>query len=253
MIFKYGNYAHARDEVLLRTVEQGIFDSFGRRMGGQIEWTIIGTVIVADSQTLAQTQASLTTALNSLRTAYASDYLDAALYLDDGTTPTTHVLQSSTTFGGVKVAVPPSFLNGPWGGRIEYSNRRHYYVVLKAEYRVGEGLYSWQQDLSIQGTGGPVWRYSPQMSGSPQKQDPLQTASTFYYIQEGQAVGRKAYPAIDPPLFPSIEHQEQRIIKYSSPRDVVPGDEEMFPVSWRYVMEATTAQGFTAFVVPTVT
>lgn len=252
MIFKYGSYSHDQNEVLVRVSVDAIMDKFMRRMGEQIEFTIIGVKKVSDGATPALTQAALTTALQGLTDAYNVDYQDFGLYLDDGTTATRHIVTNAETFGGVKVVKPPTFMNPPWGGRTEYLNSRMYYVVLRAEIRVGEGLYAWDQKITIKGTGGSKWRYSPREVGSPEAQT-LQTATSFWYIQEGSAVGRKEYVAPDDPLFSGIEHEEERIITYESPKDIrVDSDPEMFVTSWRYMMEATTDAGFTAFDVPTV-
>jgi hypothetical protein len=251
MIFKYGSYAHDQDEVMVRTSVQGIFDKFNRRMGDMIEYTIIGVKQVADDPNPETTKANLTTALQSLTNAYNEDYKDFGLYHDDGTTATRHVVANAETFGGTKVVVAPSFMNGPWTGRIEYLNRRMYYLVLRAEIRVGSGLYSWNQRLTVKGTGGPLWRYSPQQVGDPQGQV-LQTATSFWYVQEGENVGRQDYEPPDEPLYPSIEHGEMRVRTFESAKDIVVGGAEMFVTSWKYFMEATVSQGFNAFLLPSV-
>lgn len=255
MIFKYGTYAHDQDEVLVRVSTEAVFDRFQRRMADRHEYTIIGMKKVTDQATPALTQASLTTALNSLIAAYADDYKDFGLYLNDGTTPTAHVIQNSDTFGGVKVVKSPSFLNPEWGGRTEYLNSRMYYLVLRAEIRYGAGLYDWDQRLVIRGTGAPKWRYSPQEFGPPQAQT-LQTHTSFWYIQEGHAVGRDEYLAPPSPLFPGIEHGEMRVVAYDSPKEITVGNSgtqaEMYTTSWKYFMEAVVSQGFSAFVLPDV-
>ena len=69
----------------------------------------------------------------------------------------------------------PSYLNGPWTGRVEYSDRRMYQIGLRAEYRYGDvedSLYSYRERLLIKGTGSPKWRYSPQEVGTPGSDSP---------------------------------------------------------------------------------
>jgi hypothetical protein len=249
MIFTYGGYSHDDGECLVRVSVDAIMDKFMRRMGEQIEYTIIGIKKVNDAGSPEATQAALTAALYALTDAYNVDYQDFGLYQSGGGA-TRHVVLNDETFGGVKVVKPPTFMNPQWGGRTEYLNSRMYYIVLRAEIRVGEGLYSWDQKLTIKGTGGPKWRYSPREVGDPEAQT-LQTATSFWYIQEGTAVGRKEYVAPDDPLFPGIEHGEDRIVVYESPKDIVyDSDPEMFVTSWRYMMEATTSQGFTSHDIP---
>lgn len=252
MIFKYGSYSHDQDECMVRTSVQGIFDRFNRRMGDMIEYTIVGVKQVADNANPEVTKANLTTALSGLTTAYNSDYEDFGLYLDDGTTPTRHIVQNSETFGGTKVVVAPSFMNGPWTGRIEYLNRRMYYLVLRAEIRVGSGLHSWKERLTIKGTGAPKWVYSPQEVGDPQLQI-LQTSTSFWYVQEGQNVGRQDWEPPADPLFPTIEHGDMRVRTFETPDDITVQGEEMYGTSWKYFMEATVSQGFSAFILPSVT
>ncbi len=251
MIFKYGSYSHDQDEVMLRITSQGIFDKFQRRMGDVHEWTILGVKKVASDPDPEVTKANLTTALDALIDAYNVDYEDAGLYLNDGTTLTRHAVTNSECFGGVKVVQPPSFLNGPWTGRVEYLDRRTYIIVLRFEIRVGDGYYSYRERIRIKGTGAAKWRYSPQMVGDAQAQT-LQTATTFWYIQEGEAVGREDFVAPNDALFPSIVHGEMTEFEYTSAEDIVVGGAEMYGTKWKYFMEATTSQGFSAFDVPSV-
>ena len=251
MIFKYGSYSHDQDEVMVRTSVQGIFDKFNRRMGDMIEYTIIGVKIVPFDTDDETTKANLTTALQALTDAYNVDYQDFGLYHDDGTTPTRHIVTNAETFGGTKVEVPPSFMNGPWTGRVEYVDRRTYYIVLRAEIRVGDGLYDWSERVTIRGTGGPKWRYSPREVGTPELQI-LQTDTSFWYVQEGENIGRQDWYPPAEPLFPGIEHGEMRVRTFETARDKVVGGNEMFATSWKYFMEATNDYGFSAFDLPSV-
>lgn len=250
MIFKYGSYSHDSCECGLRVSATAIMDQYRRRMGTVFEYTIVGVKIVPTQSTPNATKAALTAALQAMEAAYAVDNQNCGLYLPDGTTPTAHVLVSANTFGGIKVVQPPTYIEGPWTGQVEYLNRRTYSIVLRAEVRTGTGLHSWKERLTIRGTGGAKWRYSPRENGDPQRQD-LQTATTFYYIQEGQAVGRQGYPTPSSPLFPNLEHGEMREIAYDSPQDLnAAGNPEMYPISWRYVQEATVSQLFPGFTPP---
>lgn len=248
MIFKWGSYAHDPDTTMVRVSVQGIFDKFNRRMGDDIEYTIIGWLEGTPDADPEVTRASLTTKIEAFKTAYNSDYEDFGLYLDDGTTATAHTVLNSETFGGTKV-MSYGFTNGPWTGRIEYLNRRTFYVVLRAQIRVGSGLYSWKERLTIRGTGAAKWRYSPKISGAPDAQT-LQTHTSFWYVQEGQAVGREDWPAPADPLFPSIEHGEMRVRTFETADDIVVDNAEMYGTTWQYFMEATTDQGFSAFIQP---
>lgn len=257
MIVTYGGYTHDRDEVAVRSAVTAVYDTFGRQMADVVEYTLLGVLQVPNNVDPLVMQAALTTKLNGLIAAYAVPDQDFAVNLDNGV-KSAHFIDSSKTFYGVQVVRPPAFLNGPWTGRIEYLNRRTYTITLRAEFRYGDGtpeapdLFSYRERILIKGTGSPKWRYSPRQVGTPQAQT-LQTITTFYYVQEGESVGRQGFPAPNDPLYPIIEHGEDRVIGYSSPADMSINGNEMFATQWRYVMEATIAQSFTVFVLPGVT
>lgn len=242
MILKWGSYAHAQDEVGIRIHKRSIFDTFGRRMGMVHDWHILGAVH-------GTSQADLTSKLSALETAYDSDYLDLKLMLNDGTTETQHKLLNSAVFGGTHVT-GFGYIDGPWKMQLEYANRRTFWATVRGEIRTGSGQYAWKERLRIKGTGGAKFRFMPRLVGTPIAQT-LQTATTFFYIQEGSAVGREAYIAPPGPLFPSIEHEEEREIGYYTPEDMrtdgTNPQNEMFLTTWRYVMEATVAEAFSEF------
>ena len=247
MRFVYGSYDHGESAVGLRMEYQGVFDSFKRRSGEKVRINGVGVV-------RAEGQAALTAALAALITAYQSDYQDCILYDNDGA-ETVHKIVSANTYGGVKVIQPPTFINGPWSGQPEYANQRTFTFILQAETRTGTGLAAWKERLLIKGTGAPKWKYSPQITGDPQLQI-LQTSTSFWYIQEGRAVGHDDYIAPPGPLFPSIEHGDMREISYETPSDIVYDSESgnligrLPTTQWRHAMEATVSQGFTAFILP---
>jgi hypothetical protein len=249
MIFRYGDYTHAAFSVALRAEYFSIFDQMKRRMGEKIRFSILGVLRGTD-------QADLTSKINDLFDAYQLDYKDATLFLADGVTETAHRIVSADTWGGVKVTVAPSFINGPWGGQPEYANQRTYYLVLEAETRLGSGTYAWKERLLIKGTGGAKWKYSPQQIGDPQLQT-LQTSTSFWYIQEGSGVSHGSDFVSPPdPLFPTIEHGDMREVGFETGDDVIWDDDasefviRQNKTTWKYFMEATTSQGFTAFILP---
>lgn len=245
MITKYGSYTHDQNSVGIRWQSEWMFDGFKRRCGEKLRLTLIGVLRSAS-------QSELTTKIQALQQGYSQDYQDFTVFLDDGTTPTAHRVLNADSFGGVKVVSGPSFINGPWSGRPEYANQRTFYIVIQAERRYGTGLYSWKERLVIRGTGAPKWRYSPQIVGDAQKQT-LQTSTTFHYRQEGVAVGHDDYPVPPGPLFPTIEHGDERVITFETPDLIVYGSQPRMPkTGWQYNMEATVTQGFTGFLLPTI-
>jgi hypothetical protein len=245
MIFKYGTYAHQQNSVALRITAISTFDRFRRRMGSTQRWDLVGVVRGTDDY-------DLTTKLAELEDAYDADYKDWTLFHDNGTTPTVHTVASANTFGGTKVLSGVNYLNGPWSGRPEYANQRTFTVSLGMETRVGDGYFSWKERLTIRGTGGPRWRFSPSIDAVPLAQQ-LQLYTSFHLIQEGTLVAREDWYAPASPVEPSWEHQELREVTYETADDIVVGGQEMFRTSWRYVMELNGYSGFSSLSVPSIT
>lgn len=244
MILKWGDYTHGLNEVGVRISRRSIFDTFGRRMGEVEDWNILGAV-------LQNSQANITAALSSLEAAYNTSHQDLILYLADGSTPTQHKLLNSECFGGTN-CTGFGYIDGPWKMRTEYANRRTFWASVRGERRVGTGLYAWKESMTVKGTGGPKWRFMPQLLGVPIAQT-LQTDTTYYYVQEGMAIGREAYIAPPGPVYPGIEHLEMREVRYITPKDIrYPNNYELWTTTWRYVMEATNNMGFSAFTNPVV-
>ena len=239
----YGTYTHDLNEVAVRIDQQAIYDTFGRRMGEKIRWTLAGIL-------RATSKAALTTKIQALETAYASDNVNWTLKVDG--VDSAHVVTNASTFGGTRVAVAPAFPNNmPWGGRPEYANMRSYVIVLQCERRIGTGLYAHRERLLVKGTAASKWRYSPQLVGSPHLQT-LQTATSIAYIQQGMSIGRASFPAPSAPLWGGIEHEDLREIEYEGPMDIAYLANELYMIKWKYFMEAITPQAFTGFVVPTI-
>lgn len=250
MILKWGNYSHDPNEVGIRIQYRAVMDEFGRRMADIHTWHILGAKLVATQLTHEETQNAVTAALTSLEQAYLDDYRDLILTLDNGTY-SRHKMMNADMFGGTHV-MGFGYIDGPWKMRTEYAAQRTFWAIVNGEQRYGDGLYSWRDRLTIRGTGGSKWLYMPSLLGPPIAQT-IQQQTPFYYIQEGMAVGRSSYIVPPDPLFPSIEHEDQRVITYHSPGEyrydkATNGFRYEKPTTrWRYVMEATEAQGFTAF------
>ena len=243
MRLDWGSYQHQPDEVGVRIRYQSTFDDFGRRIGEVQEWHILGAIV-------GSSQADLTTKLASLESAYSNDYRDLKLKINDNSTDSRHTLLNNSTLGGTHVHFF-GYVEGPWKMKLEYANRRTFYIVIRGEVRTGGGHYAWKERLMTKGTGGQKFRYQPSINAAPELQV-IQQATTFFYVQQGQAIGRKGYIIPPLPLFPSIEHLEQRKIDYDTPKEIRVGGSELYLSSWQYVMEATNSQGFLSFLLPTV-
>ncbi len=226
MIYRYGSYSHANNEVEVQIAQRGIRSARGYVQFVRHTHQIAGKLQAAD-------QAALTAAINSLKTAYGSDGQNAGLYLDDGSTATSHVLISANAIGGVRVVAGPDF---PEGTGAEYSTFRSYTITLQADFpNAAAELLEWEEVLSFAGTTGGRFVYLDVLDGPPQKQL-VSRFTTQRIVQAGVAVGATTWPIPAVPIWPAAEHQEQRNVTRRTPRRIANGL-TAYPISWQYVFE----------------
>ncbi len=251
MILKWGSYPHDQNSVGVRIRKRGMFDQYGRKIGQTEEWHIVGNI-------KATSQSEVTTKCDAIEAAYnsgiATDYKDLILYLDDGTTPTTHGIIAANTFGGTHV-VDFGWISGPWKMRTEYANKRSFYAIVRAETRYTAASFSYRERLQRLGTGASRWTMMYSLNASPIPQN-LNAATSVKFVQQGVAVGRSAYPTPPAALYPASVHGELTRIEYLTPEDLRFGNtsgtvqntqQEKFGVKWMYVMEQNSYATFPGF------
>jgi hypothetical protein len=227
MIFKYGNYSHANNEVSLTAMVRLIKSKRGQTQFVKHTWNLQGVL-------QAETQAALTTALTILEDAYGDDGKDAGLYLDNGTTATNLVLDSSAASGGVRILQKPSF---PVGNGAEYSTFRTYTIVLEADFvETSTGLLDFTETIDFIGTGGPRFVYLPVLNGLPQRQL-VNQRTVQRVVQFGSALGHGTYPVPPPPKWPFAEKEDLRRIRAVSPLNLN-GTLTEFRIDWHYTFES---------------
>lgn len=228
MLLKYGTYTHAHHECAIVITRRAQFSPRGHRRFVRETWQIAGWLHGANP-------AELTGAIAALRTAYAATGVDAGLYLDDGQTPTDHVLLSAQTLGGVRVRA----LDFPHGTGAEYSTFRSYQITLEADFpEASPTLWDFAEALTFQGTGGPRRLFLETLDGVPQLQ--LVAAQTTYRaVQRGRAVGSSGYPVLALPLWPGEEHLDRRQVTYVAPERHGP-DLVHYIITWQYSFESAT-------------
>lgn len=229
MILTYGSYSHDQNECSVTITKRAEHNDRGYRTRIIENWLVRGVKQAAS-------QADLTTALAAMQLAYASDYQNVGLYLDDGTTLTTHYLTNSSTLSGVKV----KRIDFPAGDGAEYSTFRTYEIELEADFGVSGAnalLVSFQETLQFIG-GGPRFVFLQTITGQPQKQ--LVAQSTPYRaIQSGSAVQMGGYPRVPGPIWPDAERIDERQISLRGP-SLGRGFTGEFGVDWSYVFESAT-------------
>jgi len=227
MRLRFGEYLHASQECALVIGKQAVFSPRGNRLMTRETWQIEGVLHAADP-------AGLTLELARLRQAYARPAAVAGLFLDDGQTPTDHVVNAAETLGGVRV----TRLEFPHGTGGEYSTFRHYRITLEADFPEAEPLL-WEhvETVTFQGTGGPRHIFLETLDGPPQRQV-IAPQTTYRAIQQGRVVGGTGYPSLPSPLWPGAELAPRRVVAWGTPRQT--GTQwSHFPLEWRYEFEST--------------
>jgi hypothetical protein len=95
MIVKYGTYTHEQGENWWLFQYRFLYNRIGARQSQLNRCTLWGTIIQEDAN-----QTSLLTKIAALENAYAVNYRDLIVYLNDGTTATRHFLINSGTTNG---------------------------------------------------------------------------------------------------------------------------------------------------------
>jgi len=228
MILRYGSFAHDQNECAVVISKRAVFSPRGERMSTRETWHVTGIRHAAS-------QSALTSALAELRNAYSVNGRDVGLYLDDGVTPTDHVLISAAAIGGVRVVA----LDFPRGEGAEYSTFRTYRLILEAEFADGSSnLLEYYESLSFEGTGGPRRVFLEVLEGLPQEQIGTQ-ATLSRATQQGRAVGLAGYPIPPPPVWPAAERPDRRRFTLRTP-ERSGGQFLRYQVEWSYTFESIT-------------
>jgi hypothetical protein len=228
MFLRYGSYTHAQNEPAVQIGKRALFSPRGYRQSVRETWRIVGVLHAGD-------QPGLTAAIAALRSAYNVNGLDLGLYLDDGATPTDHVLSSGASLGGTRV----TSLAFPIGAGAEYSTFRSYSITVEADYPdTSNNLLDFSETLSFEGTGGPRLVFLDTLAGLPQPQIARQF-TTCRARQQGRAVGQATYPPVSPPIWPTAELPDQRRLTLRSPKRIAASLTE-YVAEWTYVFESVS-------------
>jgi hypothetical protein len=226
VILKYGTHAHAAGECEVVIEKQPLLSERGQRHGTRERWHINGMLGPFT------TQAEVTTAINTLLEDYSLNDKDLILYLENGTTESSHFLKVADTLGGVRV----TGLNFPQGRNAEYARYRTYTITVEADFAYVDGnVLAWVESLTFAG-GGSRFRMLPLLNGPPQKQI-VNLMTPFSVVQEGSAVGKFTWPSPAFPLWPGDFHTDQSSVKRDSPDRVGPHFTN-YRINWRYIFES---------------
>lgn len=230
MVFKYGTFSFADGECLVTF--------FGRQQrvnSRGIPQTNVYTMVV-EGEIIASGQAAIDARARLITTALSLDGGSAVL-LTDGGNETVYYLGAANAHY-VRVS-NMSFLQQD--GKAHYATGLPFTFTIEAEYgALSDGLVSYEERVTIIGTGGPrrVW---PELDNGPAIEQVTSTHSNVTVIQSGAAVGSLAYPVFPQPFYPNAiggpeDYQTTRV----SPRR----DGQAFvdwPISWTYRMTLLSA------------
>jgi len=231
MYLKYKSYTHTAGETELSISRETLYSEHDEPWAVRERWDILGRLQITDKGTVAANQTAMTTAINALKTAYASGSGDLVFY-DDSGAATSHSMLTASAVAGVKVVAPMSF---PEGRGAEYSTFRNYTVSLEATFLDSSaGLISWTESISYRGTGGSEFVYLVPRQGNPQQQWPTQRTPIMVQ-QQGAATGANGiYPVPPAPIFGlNAEHVSQRDIRREVPQD----SSRRRQITWSFVFE----------------
>jgi hypothetical protein len=233
VIFKYGDYEHAANEVTVAGTSKEIIYSDEGWVEKVVRRMTISGVIKGSSQ------ADLTTKLDNLELAYI-DGKSAQLYHDDGSTPASsmHGLTSGgTNTTDVRVK---NFSYGPATGA-EYATGRSFSITLENEEWINgviggaaANIVRYNEDFTFEG-GGPRVLPVNLAFETPIIQIISQYTATII-TQRGEAIGRLSYPPVAPYIAHAgaVQDESRRVISKSAPRNNA-GVQTDFPVRWLYV------------------
>jgi len=226
MILKYtygtsGSYSFTEETTAIQISTAYEYDSRGRPDKQNQTWQI-------NAYLQASTQAEITTAINTLVSALSTADGTLTLYINNGTTKSSHELTNCHLQN----------VDYPEGTGSEYANHRTVNLTVNgyADITKDDDIVSFQESLSLSG-GGSRFILLETLNGTPKKF--TQKQKTIYRAtQQGSAVGKTDYPTISAAMFPGQEVEENpRVSKNHTYNEM---GEERYSISWSYEFASAT-------------
>jgi len=247
-VLTFNGHTHSDGEVGIKIDSRFIETKFHQTVTRVERWTIVGAILSnGTSGALNSGMAALDNAYNPNLKNYGN-----AQFTANGNT---HQLLNTNSYNGVRVKAF-GWMTGPWKMRTEMSNRRAFYAVLQAEYRMSAQVVAYREEVRRFGTGGPKWRFMPSLQGLPLYQQ-LQAFTPVKYVQRGQLFFRSFKPAAIGPYFTTnLIHQEHVQVAEIAPQSLATNGSiqtnEIYGVEWMYPAESAVQLGSSVtFSIPT--
>lgn len=230
MIIKWGSYSHETSGADLSVTRTPVTSETGDRVGYRETWTIKGMIT-------GTSISDLTTKINALETAYATNAQDLKLVLDDGSTDTAHQMLTASTIGGTKVVAGPTFAESEG----EYVTWRKYEIQVEGYFETASpALLAYSESVTIE-EGQPEKAFIKTLTGFPQEQITAQK-TTHTASQSGTAIGRADFPTPPSPIWPAKISGKLRVTR-TGPKRIGPiGSPNLteYGISWDYPFESAT-------------
>jgi len=227
--FKYGSYTHGTGEIdVVNMTMRRMYSQRNRLMFRRWTMTLMGHFCIQTSED----QDTIKSKIEDIKAAY-KDGADAVLYHDDGT-ESSHSIIASKCINSTRVLA----LSFPKGGDGEYATGRTYQIQIQGDEYITDadvsGVTAFQETVQNIGTGGKRWQLVPQFIGPP-RQINIAQQTPQRVVQAGKAEGLYGWLTPPGPMVNAMwEHQDRRMVQYSSPKLLGHNADLMWPTEWRY-------------------
>ena len=222
---KYGSYTHTTNELNIVRFDLRA----GRSPRNRQLWTDHTLYCYGELQETGQ---ALIDKVNELALAYSEDYRDFQFFVDG--TEVISLKNNQFCLTGVQV-LQRSF---PQGDGAEYATKRSYVLTLRARYaKADDGVVAWKERIRFEGNCGPRAEIVQTYGGPVSILTAVATAQRI--TQYGRSIGFLGHALPYGPIFPEIEHQDQRMIELAG------GDQQgliatNYETIWAYRMTSNT-------------
>lgn len=231
---KYGNYEHALADAAVSIQRFGVPDDTGTIYANREVWTVQGRLE-------ADTQAELTTAIESLENAYAVQAGEIALRFEGGT-ETAHKMNVSNMLTPIQVSQAPSY---PIGTGAEYSTFRNYTIQVEGLVRTGAArndLLFYKEDIQTSG-GLPRDALVTTLNTPPIRQR-VADFTPFFVRQSGRAISLRGW--VIPPA-PKLNIINEAVLLDNTANKLGPTEtfsggtriDSRFESNWSYTLATT--------------
>jgi hypothetical protein len=191
MIFSYNGYQHPNNECMVTHISRRA--RYTPR-GIPINWIVTMTV---EGELIASGQTAIDARIREILNAYALDGGTAVLLRDDGS-ETIYKIDGSVAL--TNKVIGPTFPAQDF--RAHFATGQPFSIAFVAEIPVNHAVWSYNETITVIGTGGPrvVW---PELDNGLAIPQIVSSNTNVIATQSGYAVGVNAMPEYNLPIYPN--------------------------------------------------